>query len=182
PFYGLRPHGLDGQRAPTTIEDMAADYIKEIQSLQSEGPYFLGGYSLGGIVAFEIAQQLRKQGQEVASPVLFDPDNFHSQFMPLAGSVNVPTKMAAFRDTLTCHFRALTPLCLHEKLVYALGRLKDMLGETLGQTERASKKIVCQLFLGIGRRVPHPLRPLDDPNNSSTPRERVGSANEPRIP
>jgi len=35
-----------------------------------------------------------------------------------------------------------------------------MLGETLGQTKRASKKIVCQLFLGIGRRVPHPLRPF----------------------
>ena len=51
---------------------MAAHYIKEIRTVQSEGPYFLGGYSFGGIVAFEMAQQLTAQNQEVGLLVLFD--------------------------------------------------------------------------------------------------------------
>jgi amino acid adenylation domain-containing protein len=54
------------------IEDMAADYIKTIKIVQQEGPYFLGGMSYGGVVAFEMAQQLYKQKQEVALLALFD--------------------------------------------------------------------------------------------------------------
>ncbi len=73
PFYLLRPHGIDGRRAPRSIEEMAADYIREIRALQPEGPYYLGGYSLGGVVAFETAQQLRRQGHEVALLLLLDP-------------------------------------------------------------------------------------------------------------
>jgi amino acid adenylation domain-containing protein len=47
PYYGLQPHGLDGRRAPSTVEDMAADFLKEIRAFQPKGPYFLGGFSLG---------------------------------------------------------------------------------------------------------------------------------------
>ena len=73
PFYGLQAQGLDGKLPPLhRIEDMAALYIKEIRTLQPDGPYFLGGGSSGGIVAFEMAQQLHKQGQEVALLALFD--------------------------------------------------------------------------------------------------------------
>jgi acyl-CoA synthetase (AMP-forming)/AMP-acid ligase II/thioesterase domain-containing protein len=73
PFYGLQSQGLDGKQAPhTRVEDMAALYIQELRILQSEGPYFLGGGSSGGIVAFEMAQQLHAQGQKVALLVLFD--------------------------------------------------------------------------------------------------------------
>ncbi len=80
PFYGLQSKGLDGKELPYfRIEDMAAHYINEIQTLQPEGPYFLGGNSMGGIVAFEMSQQLRQQGQEVALLMMFDtfgPDCF----------------------------------------------------------------------------------------------------------
>lgn len=56
PFYGLQSLGLDGKELPYfRIEDMAAHYINEIQTLQPEGPYFLGGNSMGGIVAFEMS-------------------------------------------------------------------------------------------------------------------------------
>src|SRR5262249_54584319 len=58
PFYALQPHGLAGRRTPATVEAMAADYLKEIQAVQPEGPYFLGGFSFGGLVVFEMAQQL----------------------------------------------------------------------------------------------------------------------------
>ncbi|BAY08430.1 alpha/beta fold hydrolase [Calothrix sp. NIES-2098] len=73
PFYGLQPIGLDGkQPLHTRIEDMAAEYIQQIQTIQPQGPYFLGGYSFGGIVAFEMAQQLRSQGEEIALLAMFD--------------------------------------------------------------------------------------------------------------
>ncbi|MFZ0999552.1 MAG: thioesterase domain-containing protein, partial [Candidatus Sulfotelmatobacter sp.] len=51
---------------------MASRYINEIRSVQPEGPYLLGGYSMGGSVAFEMARQLTAQGQERAVVVLFD--------------------------------------------------------------------------------------------------------------
>ncbi|MCZ0900911.1 thioesterase domain-containing protein, partial [Microcoleus sp. HI-ES] len=59
PFYGLQPKGIDGESSPlTSIEDMAADYIAALRTVQPKGPYFLGGWSFGGLVAFEMAQQL----------------------------------------------------------------------------------------------------------------------------
>jgi surfactin family lipopeptide synthetase A len=73
PFYGLQAYGLDERNScDTRAEDMAARYIKEIRSVQPEGPYLLGGYSMGGTVAFEMAQQLTAQGEERAVVVLFD--------------------------------------------------------------------------------------------------------------
>ncbi|MEH1770525.1 MAG: amino acid adenylation domain-containing protein [Nostoc sp.] len=73
PFYGLQPLGLDRTKSiHTRVEDMAAYYIQEIQTLQPKGPYFLGGYSFGGVVAFEMAQQLRQQGEQVGILVMLD--------------------------------------------------------------------------------------------------------------
>jgi surfactin family lipopeptide synthetase A len=73
PFYGLQARGLD-ERNPcdSRAEDMASLYIKEIRSVQPEGPYLLGGYSFGGAIAFEMAQQLTAQGEERVVVVLFD--------------------------------------------------------------------------------------------------------------
>ena len=73
PVYGLEPVGLRGEAAPhARVEVMAAHYLSEILALQPEGPYHLCGKCFGGIVAFEMAQQLRAQGQEVALLALFD--------------------------------------------------------------------------------------------------------------
>ena len=73
PYYGLQSQGLDGKTEPfTTIEEMAAHYIKEMQTLQPDGPYLIGGFCYGGTVAFEMAQQLRAQGKEVALVAIVD--------------------------------------------------------------------------------------------------------------
>jgi thioesterase domain-containing protein/non-ribosomal peptide synthetase component F len=77
PFYGLQAQGLDGERPPlTTIEAMASLYANEIRRVQPHGPYHLGGYCTGGTVAYEMAQQLRAQGEEVALLALFDTMNW----------------------------------------------------------------------------------------------------------
>ena len=73
PFYGLQPPGQDGRHPPLrTVDSLAAYFVREMRALQPRGPYFLGGSSYGGIVAFEIAQQLVRAGQEVGLLALFD--------------------------------------------------------------------------------------------------------------
>ena len=73
PFYGLQAQGLDGKRPCfTRIEEMAAHYIQEIKTVQPEGPYFVGGYSLGGLIAYEMARQLLASGEAVGLVVLLD--------------------------------------------------------------------------------------------------------------
>jgi len=67
PVFALQAQGLDGRTKPlTTVEEMAALYISEIRAFQPRGPYFLLGASFGGLVIYEMAQQLLAQGQEVA--------------------------------------------------------------------------------------------------------------------
>jgi len=73
PVYGLQAVGLDGRQAPhTRLEDMAAHYIREVRRLQPAGPYYLAGASMGGKIAFEMAQQLQEQGDQVDLLALID--------------------------------------------------------------------------------------------------------------
>ena len=77
PFYGLQAQGLDGGIPPLgRIEDMSALYVKAIKRQQRHGPYLIGGYCGGGILAYEVAQQLRSQGEEIGLLALFDTMNF----------------------------------------------------------------------------------------------------------
>jgi thioesterase domain-containing protein len=81
PVYALQAIGLSGSQPPhDRIEDMAALYIQEIRRVQPRGPYRLGGASFGGVVAYEMAQQLVADGQEVALLALFD-SNLHPRHM-----------------------------------------------------------------------------------------------------
>jgi amino acid adenylation domain-containing protein len=73
PFYGLRARGVDDLVEPhESVEAMAAEYLEEIRRIQPHGPYYLSGGCVGGVVAFELAQQLRAAGEEVATLVLID--------------------------------------------------------------------------------------------------------------
>ena len=73
PFYGLQSYGLEvGQTPISTIEEMAARYLIDVRRIQPVGPYQIGGYSFGGTVAYEMAQQLYAAGEEVSLLVMFD--------------------------------------------------------------------------------------------------------------
>ncbi len=72
-FYGLQPLGLDGKSPPLNrLEAIAAYYIQAIQTVQPQGPYLLGGWSFGGMVAFEMAQQLTQAGQQIELLAMLD--------------------------------------------------------------------------------------------------------------
>ena len=73
PVFGLRPAKLDGTESVSrNMEAIAADYISEIRQVQRKGPYFLAGHSFGGRAAYEMAQQLTRQGEDVAFLGLID--------------------------------------------------------------------------------------------------------------
>jgi thioesterase domain-containing protein len=73
PFYAFEPPGVDGSEpAMRSIQALAARYLADLRAAQSEGPYFIGGFCVGGIVAFELARQLMTSGQEVALLALFE--------------------------------------------------------------------------------------------------------------
>lgn len=75
--YGLQSIGLDGKQPYyTRIEDMASHYIREIKSVQPEGPYMLCGYCMGGSVALEMAQQLNENGDKTSLLALLETYNF----------------------------------------------------------------------------------------------------------
>ena len=73
PFYGLQARGLYGEEAPhEDFLEMAEAYVDEVRLVQPNGPYSLGGFSGGGIVALEMARLLRSEGEEVALLVMLD--------------------------------------------------------------------------------------------------------------
>ena len=113
PIYGLQSPGLDGVQAPLNrIEDMAGHYIREIQSVQPRGPYFLAGYSFGALVAFEIACQLKSQGEEIGLLALLD--NVSPRFVnirpPLFHSIGI-------------HLQNLCQLKMSERVKYIKDRI-----------------------------------------------------------
>ncbi|MBT7697714.1 MAG: hypothetical protein HN737_09940 [Desulfobacterales bacterium] len=74
PLYYFSGLWNNGKLPPAIcIEDVATAHIEEIKSVQPEGPYFLGGYSVGGLLAFEMAQQLCRSGDEIAFLFLLEP-------------------------------------------------------------------------------------------------------------
>jgi thioesterase domain-containing protein/acyl carrier protein len=79
PFFGLQAPGLDGICEPlTSVEAMAARYVAAIRRSFPTGPYSLGGWSVGGVVAFEMAQQLRAAQQEVRTLAIIDSGVLYS--------------------------------------------------------------------------------------------------------
>jgi thioesterase domain-containing protein/acyl carrier protein len=150
PFYGIQALGLNGDQVPhSRVEDMAAHYVEEIQTLQPEGPYFLGGYCWGGRVAFEMAQQLCAQGQQVALLALLD-----------AYAPGYPKKLPWFERRvklrINYHLSNLKRLGSKEKLSYVL----EKGGIVRARVETGLKKVACKLYLGIGLPLPRALREI----------------------
>ncbi|MBN3525209.1 amino acid adenylation domain-containing protein [Paenibacillus apiarius] len=84
PIYGLQARGIaEAEELPNTLEEMTADYIRHIRSVQPAGPYRLLGWSLGGNVAHAMAVQLQAEGEEVAFLAMLDA--YPSHYLPIRG-------------------------------------------------------------------------------------------------
>ena len=89
PFLALQSPGLDGGPTFSTVEAMAAAYVEALRGDRPGGPYHLGGWSLGGLVAFEMARQLEAAGEPVVTVALLDTR------APAAGGPVVPESLKA---------------------------------------------------------------------------------------
>ncbi len=117
PFYGLQSRGLDDSSPLlTSIEEMAAYYLREIRAVQPHGPYHLGGYCMGGTVAYEMAQQLAATGERVGCLALLDTYNFALASTAGSGS--------ALRQRLGFHLRNLAGLPLRDAARYVKEKLR----------------------------------------------------------
>ncbi|MEO8393984.1 MAG: alpha/beta fold hydrolase, partial [Chloroflexota bacterium] len=123
PVYGLQPPGMDGKTPPLTrMEDLAAHFVQAMRSVQPNGPYMLGGYSFGGMVALEVARILRSQGEEVALLASFDGPLDVSQHPRVKGRSPIQ-KFIRRVDRFWTRLAVLNPL---EKAPSILGELKDL--------------------------------------------------------
>lgn len=133
PLYGLQAYGLNGKDEPlTSIEAIAAQYLSEILNQNPNGPFALAGYSLGGLIAFEMAQQLKRQGKEIKALVMFDTYAIRSDH-----GTSLPTKAVNFvRREVGKRLFDLELLISNPQLLKRLK--KDSL---LGKTERIKNKL-----------------------------------------
>jgi amino acid adenylation domain-containing protein len=131
-FYGLQALGLNGESEPLTeVEDMATYYIQAIQTVQPSGPYFLGGHSFGGIVAYEMAQQLVKSGHEVALVAIIDAPAPIVNDKPVYVDIDNATRLTEtarlierwLGKSLNISYEILQPLEFDEQLEYLKERL-----------------------------------------------------------
>ena len=163
PVYGGRTHGLDGRRAHPSVEKMAAEYVKEICMVQPEGPYFVGGFCFGGLLAFEVARQLREQDQEVALLLLLDPT------IPGKGgawsAVSLRLRQAAITrlaEKVRRHSRKLRPLSVQERLTRVgrgvQWRFNNVKARLARRVDSGIKMLACRVFLAFGQLVPEALR------------------------
>ena len=143
PFYGLEPEGLDGRQVTrTTVEQMAAHYLSEIRKVQPSGPYLLGGYCFGGLVAFEMAQMLQQHGEQAALVAMFSaPLRFH-RLVPHRENTGVPAEsVSRSRSSLIDAFRW--------RYRAGIRTLRSRLH--MG---------TCELFLALGLPIPQSLRTM----------------------
>ncbi len=116
--YGLQAPGLDGRVPPLdSIEALARFHLGVIRGVQPKGPYLLAGYSMGGFVAFEMAQQLARAGEPVAQLILLDTLMPPRQFS-VAGRLRIWSRRTRL------HARVMKTLPVRETVPYLVGRLR----------------------------------------------------------
>jgi amino acid adenylation domain-containing protein len=161
PLIALAPHGSAGLPVLTTIESMAADHLRRIRELQPTGPYLIGGFCAGGLVAYEIARRLRSEGETIENVVLVNASA-------------PPRRSVLFGDALLRRV-GLDPRIApgpRAALCWTLVRLFD----SIGSGPRATLRFLAGRLSAVGRRLtgapiarlnePEPVNP--DPSESET--------------
>jgi acyl transferase domain-containing protein/thioesterase domain-containing protein/acyl carrier protein len=138
PFYGLQARGIDGVLPPhETIPEMATAYLQEIRTVQPHGPYMFGGYSGGGLIAYEMARQATAAGEAVAMVVLLD---------------TIPVTTGEIPVTMEMRIKRLRK----ERTVY----LRDMVTRRIAGRRLDKELARLDQILAQGENVPSELREM----------------------
>jgi thioesterase domain-containing protein len=137
----------------TRVEQMAAHYIEEIRTVQPQGPYYLGGQCFGGMVAFEMAQQLQAQGETVGLLAMFD--NYapgYVQLLAKSERIRMATRWFGLRTRR--HLTGLAGLSVTEKLQYLAAR-----AHTVGRRIRSRIwEYTARFYVSTDRQLPQRLQ------------------------
>lgn len=163
PIYGLQAQGLDGKNYPhTCIEDMASYYIQEIQTVQPHGPYLLGGWCVGGVIAYEMAQQLYAQGETVELLIILDayppqmlpssPADVKSSFL-LQQKSRVHESMLHLIDMIKRNYHVFKNFKLQEQILSIWEKINQRIKNQIQEN-------VYQFYLQRNLPLPHQLRNL----------------------
>ncbi|QQS42021.1 MAG: hypothetical protein IPM63_03485 [Acidobacteriota bacterium] len=158
PTYGMQAVGLDGhQSAYDRIEDMAAHYLKEIQEIQPKGPYFVGGSSVGGLTAYEVALQLEEQGEEVALVALID--TYAPGYPTLArGSSKFKRKLFAKYDRAAHHVDTLRILESGQRWPYVKSKAEKAFNSYRRKYRDLKKRLKREVLERLGRELTDELK------------------------
>ena len=154
PVYWLQVYGGDGTRVPGSIAEAAADYLREIRRIQPAGPYFLMGYCFGALMILEVAQQLKRHGEQVAFLALVSPaiPSFRRQGIQAAVSHRPPTLGEKFKRTIEPGKITVAGLARTLKSIAA------KIPPRIRWAKRLSKRWLCERWLDSGRPLPLFLR------------------------
>ncbi len=160
PVYGLTAVGLHSSERPLVrVEEMASRYLSEIRAVQPYGPYHLGGFCLGASIAFEIAQQIQTQGEEVGLAAFIEEDT------PWR-TVTSPLSAIAY------HLRNLARTPRRKWIVYFTERSQYRFARMVSPLVF----MTCALYRILGRPLPLRLRALQVRESN----HRAGMIYEPR--
>ncbi|HMH81377.1 MAG TPA: thioesterase domain-containing protein [Gemmatimonadales bacterium] len=121
PLYGLQPPGLEGEGKPLArVEELAAYFVPQIRACRPDGPYIIAGYCAGGMIAFELARQLRQEGAVISVLALFGAP-YPARFRRLA---LLRERGAQLVERVVEHSRSLVSLPSEERRLYVAERLR----------------------------------------------------------
>jgi amino acid adenylation domain-containing protein len=150
PFYGIQARGLDGTPVGERhIEDMAADYVNEIRTIQPRGPYFLGGWCMGAVLAFEMAHQLQETGEKVAMLAMIEPPHAGNYASSRASLILRPVYRIIER--IDYEFNTLRRIGTRDKLSHLSRKFKTAITRTQVNIEKMIESLLAKLHL----HVPH---------------------------
>lgn len=134
PFFGLEPPGVEeGSRPLDRVEDIAAYFARQIVETRSAGPYTIAGFCAGGTIAFELACQLKAQGEPVAGVVLFGAPFCGAYRMSLfATAVSRARRVVYLGRRVAVHAKALLSLPAAERRGYVADRIRTLRGPAPG--------------------------------------------------
>jgi NADPH:quinone reductase-like Zn-dependent oxidoreductase/thioesterase domain-containing protein/acyl carrier protein len=149
PFYALQARGM-GERSFEigTFEQIAEDYLREIQAVQPKGPYYLGGFCMGGAIAYHIAQLLQKQNEEVALLALIESAHPHFAKLRLT-SGRISRIVWSIYERVDYELGNLRRLNAKEKMLYIERKIRTFKNLLQVFTERIAEMLAAPLHFNI---------------------------------
>jgi len=160
PVYGFLHQSPDGSVAQyTSVEEIARHYLGELYSIQPEGPYFLGGYSFGGLVAFEMAQQIRTSGKVVSLLAMLEPTSFDKFAPTVCASESTSNRRIELCRRFYRHLNHLRILTTRRRFDYVMVRLIGVVRMLfpVEKFTRPFKRVAYWCYQFLGQPIPKSL-------------------------